>query len=260
MKQQGINSLIIDVRDNGGGLIDEAIEIANFFVPRGQTIVTTRGKVEQTRKDYKTMREPIDADIPLAILVSGSTASASEILAGSLQDLDRAVVVGARTYGKGLVQVSRPLPYGGAVKITTSKYYIPSGRCVQAIDYQHRNSDGSVERIPDSLTTVFHTRVGREVRDGGGITPDIVVKKEKLPNLLYYLVSENLIFDYATTYCTKHPQVARSEDFAISDADFNDFKSFVKSKDFKYDQQTEKMLAGLKELAKFEGLLGDGAA
>ena len=180
LKKQGITSLVIDLRNNGGGLLDEAVDIANYFLPRGKTLVTTRGKIEQINMSYKTLREPIDLDIPLAVLVNSSTASASEILAGSLQDLDRAVIVGTRTYGKGLVQTTRSLPYGGQMKITTSKYYIPSGRCVQAIDYKHRNADGSVGRIPDSLTTVFHTAAGREVRDGGGVTPDIQVEQEKL--------------------------------------------------------------------------------
>ena len=260
LKKQGITSLVIDLRNNGGGLLDEAIEIANFFVPRGQTLVTTKGKVKQASNAYKTLREPLDLDIPLAVLVNGGTASSSEILAGSLQDLDRAVIVGNRTLGKGLVQTTRPLPYGGTMKLTTSKYYIPSGRCVQAIDYQHRNSDGTAARIPDSLTTVFHTAAGREVRDGGGVTPDITVKMEKLPNILYYLVNDNLIFDYATQYCLKHPTVAVPEAFAVTDEDYADFKAQVKQADFKYDQQTEKMLQSLKELAEFEGYLADSSA
>lgn len=171
LKKQGATSLVIDLRNNGGGLLDQAVEIVNFFVPRGKTIVTTKGKIKQASNTYKTLREPLDTDIPIAVLVNSGTASSSEILSGSLQDLDRAVIVGNRTYGKGLVQVPRSLPYGGNLKITTSKYYIPSGRCVQAIDYAHRNEDGSVARIPDSLTTVFHTAAGREVRDGGGVSP-----------------------------------------------------------------------------------------
>lgn len=230
---------MIDLRNNGGGLLDEAVEIANFFLPRGETLVTTKGKIKQASNTYKTLREPLDLDIPLAVLVNSVTASSSEILAGSLQDLDRAVIIGTRTYGKGLVQTTRPLPYGATMKITTSKYYIPSGRCVQAIDYTHRNEDGSVGRIPDSLTTVFHTAAGREVRDGGGVTPDIVVKQEKLPNILFYLVNDNLIFDYATEYCLKHPTIAAPEQFEITDADYNDFKTLVKKADFKYDQQSE---------------------
>lgn len=171
LKKQGATSLVIDLRSNGGGLLDEAVEIANYFLPRGKVIVTTKGKIKQASNTYKTLREPLDLDIPIAVLVNSGTASASEILSGSLQDLDRAVIVGNRTFGKGLVQVPRSLPYGGTMKVTTSKYYIPSGRCVQAIDYKHRNEDGSVGTIPDSLTKVFYTAAGREVRDGGGVMP-----------------------------------------------------------------------------------------
>ena len=207
---------------------------------------------------YKTLREPIDLDIPLAVLVNSSTASASEILAGSLQDLDRAVIVGTRTYGKGLVQTTRSLPYGGQMKITTSKYYIPSGRCVQAIDYKHRNADGSVGRIPDSLTTVFHTAAGREVRDGGGIRPDVEVKVENFPNIMFYLLNDDMIFDYATQYCIKHSQVGEVKDFTITDADYVDFKKMLHKRKFTYDRQSEKMLKNLKEIAEFEGYM-DGA-
>ena len=259
LKKRGIASLVIDLRNNGGGLLDESIEIANFFLPRGKTLVTTKGKTKQADNAYKTLREPLDLDIPLAVLVNGGTASSSEILAGSLQDLDRAVIIGNRTFGKGLVQTTRPLPYGGTIKLTTSKYYIPSGRCVQAIDYKHRNEDGSVGRIPDSLTTVFHTAAGREVRDGGGVTPDIEVKQEKLPNILFYLVSDNLIFDYATEYCLKHSAIAAPEDFEVTDADYADFRAMVKKANFKYDQQTEKILKSLKEMAEFEGYLTDAS-
>lgn len=259
LKKRGITSLVIDLRNNGGGLLDESVEIANFFLPRGKTLVTTKGKLQQASNSYKTLREPLDLEIPLAVLVNGGTASSSEILAGSLQDLDRAVIIGNRTYGKGLVQTPRPLPYGGTMKLTTSKYYIPSGRCVQAIDYKHRNEDGSVGRIPDSLTTVFHTAAGREVRDGGGVTPDIAVKQEKLPNILFYLVNDNLIFNYATQYCLKHPTIPSPEKFVVTDADYADFKEMVKKADFKYDQQTEKVLKSLKEMAEFEGYLTDAS-
>ena len=259
LKKQGITSLVIDLRNNGGGLLDEAVEIANFFLPRGKTLVTTKGKTKQASNTYKTLREPLDLEIPLAVLVNSATASASEILAGALQDYDRAVVVGNRTFGKGLVQTTRPLPYGGTMKLTTSKYYIPSGRCVQAIDYKHRNEDGSVGRIPDSLTTVFHTAAGREVRDGGGVTPDITVKQDKLPNILFYLVNDNLIFNYATEYCLKHPTIPAPKDFKITDADYADFKAMVQKADFKYDQQTEKILKNLKEMAEFEGYLTDAS-
>ena len=260
LKKQGATSLVIDLRNNGGGLLDQAVEIVNFFVPRGKTIVTTKGKIKQASNTYKTLREPLDTDIPIAVLVNSGTASSSEILSGSLQDLDRAVIVGNRTYGKGLVQVPRSLPYGGNLKITTSKYYIPSGRCVQAIDYAHRNEDGSVARIPDSLTTVFHTAAGREVRDGGGVSPDVEVKQERLPNILYYLVRDNLIFDYATDFCLKHPVIASAEKFELTDADYTDFKNKVKGADFKYDQQSEKILKTLKEAAEFEGSMKEASA
>ena len=256
---KGVRSLILDLRGNGGGLLDQAVAMTNFFLPRGKTLVTTKGKIKQASNTYKTLREPLDLEIPLAVLVNSATASASEILAGALQDYDRAVVVGNRTFGKGLVQTTRPLPYGGTMKLTTSKYYIPSGRCVQAIDYKHRNEDGSVGRIPDSLTTVFHTAAGREVRDGGGVTPDITVKQDKLPNILFYLVNDNLIFNYATEYCLKHPTIPAPKDFKITDADYADFKAMVQKADFKYDQQTEKILKNLKEMAEFEGYLTDAS-
>ena len=259
LKKQGITSLVIDLRDNGGGLLDEAVEIVNYFVPRGKTIVTTKGKIKQASNTYKTLREPLDTEIPVAVLVNGSTASSSEILSGALQDLDRAVIVGNRTFGKGLVQVPRSLPYGGTLKLTTSKYYIPSGRCVQAIDYGHRNEDGTVARIPDSLTTVFHTAGGREVRDGGGVMPDIEVKQERLPNILFYLIRDNLMFDYATEFCLKNPTIPSAKDFVLSDADYADFKKKVIATDFKYDQQSEKLLKTLKEAAEFEGYLSEAS-
>ena len=259
LKKEGITSLVIDLRGNGGGRLEEAVEIANFFLPRGKVIVTTKGKTKQASNTYKTLREPLDLDIPITVLVKGATASASEILSGAFQDFDRAVIVGSRTFGKGLVQTTRPLPYGGVMKLTTSKYYIPSGRCVQAIDYKHRNEDGSVGTIPDSLTTVFHTAAGREVRDGGGVMPDIEVKQEKLPNILFYLVRDNLIFDYATQYCLKHPSIPSPQEFKVTDADYNDFKAMVKKADFKYDQQSEKIMKTLKEAAKFEGYLDEAS-
>lgn len=259
LKKEGITSLVIDLRGNGGGRLEEALEIANFFLPRGKVIVTTKGKTKQASNTYKTLREPLDLDIPITVLVNGATASASEILSGAFQDFDRAVIVGSRTFGKGLVQTTRPLPYGGVMKLTTSKYYIPSGRCVQAIDYKHRNEDGSVGTIPDSLTTVFHTAAGREVRDGGGVMPDIEVKQEKLPNILFYLVRDNLIFDYATQYCLKHPSIPSPQEFKVTDADYNDFKAMVKKADFKYDQQSEKIMKTLKEAAKFEGYLDEAS-
>ena len=255
LKQKGISSLVIDLRNNGGGLLSEAVDIVNYFVPKGQPIVSTKGKVAHTNSEYKTEQQPLDLEIPIVLLVGGQTASAAEILAGSLQDLDRGVVVGSKTFGKGLVQTPRSLPYGALMKLTTAKYYIPSGRCVQAIDYSHRSSDGRSERIPDSLLTVFHTSIGREVKDGAGIMPDIEVVQEKLPNILFYLVTENIIFDYATQYCLKHKTIGSAQDFKLTDADYHAFKEYAKKQDFKYDQQSEKVLSSLKEIAEFEGYL-----
>lgn len=258
LEQKGARSLIIDLRDNGGGSLSEAVDIVGMFVPKGQEVVYTKGKIKQAENSFKTRFEPVDTEIPLVVLVNGSSASASEILSGSLQDLDRAVIVGSRTYGKGLVQTTRPLPYNGTLKVTTSKYYIPSGRCIQAIDYSKKNADGSVARTPDSLTNVFHTAIGREVRDGGGIRPDIEVKAPKFPNIIFYLMNEDIIFDYATQYCWNHQAPASVADFKLTDDDYEAFKSLVKSRDFTYDRQSEKMLKSLKEMAEFEGYM-DGA-
>ena len=259
LKQQGARSLIIDLRDNGGGSVGEAVDIINYFVPKGQEIVSMKGKLKQAQGSYKTQNEPIDTQIPLAVLVNGASASASEIVSGSLQDLDRAVIIGSRTYGKGLVQTTRNLPYNGTLKVTTSKYYIPSGRCIQAIDYAKKNADGSVARTPDSLTNVFHTVAGREVRDGGGIRPDIEIKEDKFPNIIFYLMNEDIIFDYATQYCWDHPILASVDAFQLTDADYEDFKKLVKSRNFKYDRQSEKLLKTLKEMAEFEGYM-EGAS
>ncbi len=259
LKQKGAKALILDLRDNGGGSLSEAIDIVNFFVPKGQEIVVTKGKLKQAQGSYKTENEPIDTKIPLAVLVNGGSASASEIVSGSLQDLDRAVIIGTRTYGKGLVQTIRPLPYNGTLKVTTSKYYIPSGRCIQAIDYAKKNADGSVARTPDSLTNVFHTASGREVRDGGGIRPDIEVKGDRIPNIVFYLMNEDIIFDYATQYCWDHPTMESVESFKLTDEDYRAFKELVKSRDFTYDRQSEKMLKSLKEVAEFEGYM-EGAS
>ena len=259
LKQQGARSLIIDLRDNGGGSLAEAVDIVNLFVPKGQEVVYTRGKMKQADNSFKTMYEPIDTEIPIAVLVNGNTASASEIVSGSLQDLDRAVIVGARTYGKGLVQTTRPLPYNGTLKVTTSKYYIPSGRCIQAIDYSKKDADGTVARTPEEKTNVFHTAVGREVRDGGGIRPDVEVKGSKYPSILFSLVNEDVIFDYATQYCLNHEAPASVADFKLTDADYKEFKEMVKGRDFTYDRQTERMLKTLKEVAEFEGYLKDAS-
>ena len=257
LKQQGATSLVLDLRGNHGGLMGEAVEILNLFLPKGVEVLSTKGKLKQASSVSKTSKEPLDVNMPLAVLVDDESASASEIVAGALQDLDRAVIIGTRTYGKGLVQIIRDLPYSGNLKVTTSKYYIPSGRCVQAINYQNRDAVGRPERIPDSLTHVFHTAGGREVRDGGGVTPDIKVKDEKLPTMLFYLVNDDVLFDYATDYCLKYPEIASPEIFALSDADYAEFKERVKKSDFTYDKESEKALEALKEIAGIEGYMED---
>ena len=253
MKNKGARAYIIDLRSNGGGSLAEAIDIVNLFVPKGLNIVETKGKIKRSNEIYKTTREPIDTVSPLVVLVDGQTASAAEIVSGSLQDLDRAVIIGSRTYGKGLVQVTRELPYNGYLKVTTSKYYIPSGRCIQAIDYSHRNANGEVARTPDSLTNVFHTAAGREVRDGGGISPDIESKGDKLTTLLYNLIQDMAVFDYATDYKLRHTSIASAETFTLSDEDYEAFKSYLKSTGFSYDKESYKALKQLKKMLEFEG-------
>lgn len=253
LKKRGAESFIIDLRSNGGGLLDEAVEIVNLFIPKGKTIVTTKGKIKQANEIYKTEKEPIDTVSPIVVLVDGQTASASEIVAGSLQDLDRAVIIGERTFGKGLVQSTRKVNHGGYLKLTTAKYYIPSGRCVQALDYSHMIEDGKTTRVPDSLTTVFHTAAGREVRDGGGIRPDIEPKSEELSTLLYYLIQDMAIFDFATEFRIKNKSIASPEEFTISDEVYDEFTAYLKSTGFSYDLQSAKILANLKKMIEFEG-------
>jgi carboxyl-terminal processing protease len=252
---RGIESLVIDIRDNGGGVVENCLEILNYFLPKGELLLTMKGKFHQLDRTFRATQPPIASDIPLAILVNNGSASASEILAGTLQDLDRAVIVGTRTYGKGLVQSPRPLPYNGELKVTTAKYYIPSGRNIQAIDYSHRNEDGSASYIPDSLTSVFHTSKGRPLRDGGGITPDFVVEEKKASTIAYYLDRNNLFFDFVTDWRTTHPQIAAPEQFVLSDDIYDAFKTFVQSKKFTYDRQSEEALKNLKEIMNFEGYL-----
>lgn len=253
LKKKGATSFVIDLRSNGGGLLNEAVEIVNLFIPKGKTIVTTKGKIKQSNEIYKTNKEPIDTVSPIAILVDGQTASASEIVAGALQDLDRAVIIGERTFGKGLVQSTRKVTHGGHLKLTTAKYYIPSGRCVQALDYSHMIDDGRTTRLPDSLTTVFHTASGRKVRDGGGIRPDIEPKSEELSTLLYYLIQDMAIFDFATEFCLKNKSIDSPETFIISNELYNEFSEYLKSSGFSYDLRSTKILDSLKEMIEFEG-------
>ena len=254
-KNHHIKSLILDLRNNGGGVLDAAVEIVGMFVPKGTEVLSTKGKIKQFDRTYNTKEEPIDTLLPIAVLINGGSASASEIVSGALQDTDRAVLVGQRSFGKGLVQSTRDIPYNGKVKVTISKYYIPSGRCIQQMDYSHRKADGSVAAIPDSLTSIFYTAKKRPVRDGGGIRPDFEVKAPKTPTILLYLLTDYVLFDFATTWAQKHPQIASIDSFTVSDKDFEDFKAYAKEKDFKYDRQSEKRLKELKEVAEFEGYL-----
>ena len=254
VKNYHITSLVLDIRSNGGGLVDEAVKILGYFLPKGTEVVTTRGKNKELDRIYKTPTEPIYPDMKLAILVNRSSASASEILAGAIQDLDRGVIIGERTFGKGLVQNIRAINFGGHLKVTTAKYYIPSGRCIQAIDYSHRNEDGSVGYVPDSLTSEFSTRNGRKVRDGGGIVPDIPTDSSQKLNIAHYIYAQNLYFDFATQYAYQHPTIAPPESFELSEKDFNDFINFLKERNFTYTSQTEKYYNQLYQIAEIEGL------
>lgn len=259
LKKRGASGLVLDLRGNGGGSLQEAIDIINMWVPRGLTLVETKGKLAQANRAYRTRLEPVDTLMPIVVLVDGETASAAEITAGSLQDLDRGVVMGARTYGKGLVQVSVDLPYNANLKLTTSKYYIPSGRCIQAISYKH-SGGGYTERIPDSLTHVFRTRAGREVRDGGGIMPDVEAKPDTLPNIAIYLDridSTEVMFDYVTDYIASHPTIAPATEFHLTDAEWEDFKQKVVKSGFTYDPVSGKRFDDLVKIARFEGYYDD---
>ena len=248
-----ISKLIIDVRENPGGILDEAVDIINLFVDRKSTVVYTKGKNPNLNKTYKATRDPIDKDMPIAVLVNRNSASASEIVAGALQDMDRAVIIGERSFGKGLVQTTRDLPHGGNLKVTISKYYIPSGRCIQAIDYSKKNGKEYSQRIPDSLTHEFKTIHGRTVRDGGGINPDIFSADTVSSTAGYYLYEKDVIFDYVTEYQKKHPSIPNLKDFTYTDKDYDEFKAFVKERNFTYESFSETILTSLKESLKEEG-------
>ena len=259
LKSQGAKSLIFDLRGNPGGALDQAVRIVNLFVPKDITIVETKGKVQGGNQTYKTMDQPLDEEIPIVVMVNNNSASASEIVAGSLQDLDRAVILGSRTYGKGLVQSIRELPYNGNLKLTTAKYYIPSGRCIQEIDYkQKRERSNQKDATADS--TVYRTRNGRPVLSGKGIKPDVEVEHDTLQNIVYYLSNEDVLINYGTKYCQTHPAPKSVADFKLTDADFEDFKKMVIESDFKYDRLSEKRLEDLKKVAEFEGYYEDAKA
>ena len=255
-----VNQIVLDLRGNGGGLLEQAVDILGNFLPKGTEVLRTRGKDKSLEKIYKTTKKPIYPDIPLAVLIDGGSASSSEITAGALQDLDRAVLIGSRSYGKGLVQATRPLPFDGLLKVTVAKYYTPSGRLIQALDYSHRNPDGSVARTPDSLTNVYHTALGREVRDGGGLTPDVSIDWGRVSPLLYNLVGDNFIFDFATQYANTHDTIPPVWDFVVTDEIYSQFKESIDPDKLKYDKVLDQLLKQLREAAEAEGYLNEEAS
>jgi carboxyl-terminal processing protease len=250
LKEQGAKKIILDIRGNPGGHLNEAVDICNFFVPKGKLVVATKGKSEL--RDYETQNNPLDENIPLVILINRGSASASEIVAGTLQDYDRAIVIGERSYGKGLVQMGKPFIYNSYVKITTAKYYTPSGRCIQVLDYTHRRADGSVSTVPDSVKKEFKTSRGRSVNDGGGIEPDIVMADDEQPSVAQALSRQGFIFDYATVYATSHPTIAAPKSFVLSAAEYQDFVNWMKDKNPDYKTALEKELKELEEIAAHE--------
>ena len=256
LKNRGARGFILDLRGNGGGSMAEAIDIAGLFIPKGTMVLSTKGKIPQASQEYTTRREPLDTDIPLVVLVDGQSASSSEIVAGAIQDLDRGVIMGSRTYGKGLVQTVRELPYNASLKVTTSKYYTPSGRCVQKIDYSKKRGKDNTS----AKDTTYYTLSGRPVHESGGIAPDVEITAERLPNLLYYLANSDVLFDFVTDYTRHHEAIASIEEFKVSDSLYLAFKTAVKASDFTYDRQSEKALEALKEIAEFEGYTADAAA
>ncbi|MBS1976423.1 MAG: S41 family peptidase [Bacteroidetes bacterium] len=257
LKEKGAQGIILDLRGNPGGLLDEAVNICNIFLPKGKQVVSTRGKRAESNKNYETPGAPVDLDLPVAVLINRGSASASEIVAGTLQDYDRAVVIGEKSYGKGLVQVSTPLSYNSQVKITTAKYYTPTGRCIQVLDYEHRREDGSVGSIPDSLKKAFKTTHGRTVYDGGGIDPDISVPAPEASSITQVLYSAGFIFDYATQYAARHPGIAAAREFSLTDAEYNEFVQWMKDKKYNYRSPAEIQLAQLIREAKAERFYDD---
>lgn len=253
----GLKGVIIDLRGNGGGLLEQAVDVASNFVPKGTEIVRTIGRDKDATKIYKTMRKPLYPDMPVVVLTDGGTASASEILAGAMQDLDRGVLVGTRSFGKGLVQTTRPLPYGGVLKVTVAKYYTPSGRLIQSLDYKHRNPDGSAARVPDSLTHAYKTLHGRTIRDGGGLQPDSTVNWKKVNRLVYNVVSDNWSWDFANKFKATHPTIPSADKFVITDSVYNEFKAFIDPKKFKYDSAMEEATEALRKVADEEGYIND---
>ena len=252
LREKGAEKIILDPRGNPGGLLLEAVNTTNVFIPKGMEVVSTKGKVDDNNQTYKTLDNPVDTEIPLAVLINSGSASASEIVAGTLQDYDRAVIIGEKSFGKGLVQVSRPLSYNSQLKVTTAKYYTPSGRCIQALDYSHRRPDGSVGKVPDSLKSEFKTANGRNVYDGGGIDPDIEVRGEDISPIAYVLQTKGLLFDYATKYYYEHPTIESAESFTLSDADYEEFKKWLRTRDYSYTSQVERNLKDMIENASDE--------
>ena len=255
--KNNVTGIVLDLRGNPGGLLHEAVNVSNTFLERGKEIVSTKGKLKDLDRTYKAINSPIDTNTPVAVIVNSGSASASEIVSGAIQDLDRGVIVGQRTYGKGLVQTTRPLSYNSQLKITTAKYFIPSGRCIQTLDYTNRNSDGSVGKVPDSLIHPFKTMAGRTVYDGGGVYPDVVTQINKFSDITASLVSKNLIFDFASIYKKTHVQIAPANEFKFSEKDFQEFISFLSTKEYDYTTGTEKKLAELKQNAETEKAFKD---
>jgi carboxyl-terminal processing protease len=257
LKEQGAKGIILDLRDNPGGLLGEAVNISNLFVPKGSEIVSTKGKVKEWNKKYNALNNALDTDIPLTVLINSSSASAAEIVCGVIQDYDRGVLIGQNSFGKGLVQVTRSLSYNSKLKVTVAKYYIPSGRCIQAVDYSNRNPDGSVGKVPDSLRVAFKTKIGRVVYDGGGVKPDIENEKPHVPQILSVMLRKGLIFDYATEFRVKNPSIPPAKEFKLSDAQYQDFVKWLANKDLDYKTRVERTIESLEKTAKEEKYYDD---